>query len=74
MDLKGVKFSVCALGDTSYEVFQTGKDFDAQLEKLGAERVAERVDCDVDFDDSYGAWQEALFGALGTADAPAEAH
>ncbi|WP_018969221.1 assimilatory sulfite reductase (NADPH) flavoprotein subunit [Rubritalea marina] len=71
IDLKGVKFSVCALGDTSYDKFcQTGKEFDSQLEKLGAERVADRVDCDVDFDDSYAAWKDALFGAF---DAPAAA-
>ena len=31
-DLKKVRFSVCALGDTAYEKFcQTGKDFDARL-------------------------------------------
>ena len=45
--LDGVKFSVCGLGDTSYEKFcEVGKQFDARLEVLGARRVAERVDCD----------------------------
>ncbi|MGJ8671673.1 assimilatory sulfite reductase (NADPH) flavoprotein subunit [Rubritalea sp.] len=72
VDLKGVKFSVCALGDTSYDKFcQTGKEFDTRLEALGAERVADRVDCDVDFDDSYALWRDALLGALGTAEAVA---
>ena len=34
--LKDTAFSVCALGDTSYDLFcQTGKDVDARLEKLG---------------------------------------
>ena len=61
LDLKGHKFSVCALGDTSYDKFcQTGKDFDARLEALGAERVEDRVDCDVDFDDAYDAWATAV--------------
>lgn len=74
VDLKGVKFSVCALGDTSYDKFcQTGKEFDIQLEKLGAERVADRVDCDVDFDDAYATWKDAFFTALGTAEAAAPA-
>ena len=51
LDLKGVKFSVLALGDTSYDKFcQTGIDFDTRLAALGAERVADRMDCDVDFD------------------------
>lgn len=59
--LDGVRFSVLALGDTSYEHFcQTGKDFDAQLEKLGAERVQDRVDCDVDYDEAAEGWIEAV--------------
>ena len=34
----GVRFSVCALGDTAYEKFcQTGKDIDARLEALGGD-------------------------------------
>ncbi|MEP2774702.1 MAG: assimilatory sulfite reductase (NADPH) flavoprotein subunit [Luteolibacter sp.] len=55
--LDKVKFSVCALGDTSYEKFcEIGKQFDARLEHLGAKRVAPRVDCDVDYEDSYKEW------------------
>jgi sulfite reductase (NADPH) flavoprotein alpha-component len=57
--LEGVKFSVLAFGDSSYEYFcQTGRDFDSQLEKLGATRLAERVDLDVDFDEPAEAWVE----------------
>ena len=68
--LANLRFSVCALGDTSYEKFcQTGKDVDARLEKLGATRVLDRVDCDLDFEEPYAAW---LQGAL-TALAPATA-
>lgn len=61
-EMKGVKFSVCALGDTSYEQFcQTGKEVDARLEALGAERLRDREDCDVDYDDSWERWvSEAL--------------
>src|SRR5690606_738227 len=34
--LDGVRYSVLALGDTSYEFFcKTGKDFDKRLEELG---------------------------------------
>ncbi|MES1955438.1 assimilatory sulfite reductase (NADPH) flavoprotein subunit [Salinisphaera hydrothermalis] len=55
--LEGVKFSVLAFGDSSYEHFcQTGRDFDTQLEKLGATRVVDRVDLDVDFDEAAEAW------------------
>jgi sulfite reductase (NADPH) flavoprotein alpha-component len=63
--LAGVKFSVCGLGDTSYEKFcQVGKDFDARLESMGGTRVAERQDCDVDFEDSYVTWLENSLTAL----------
>lgn len=56
-DLSQVRYSVLALGDSSYAEFcQTGKDFDAILEKLGAQKITGRVDCDVDFDDDYERW------------------
>ncbi|MEI6892352.1 MAG: assimilatory sulfite reductase (NADPH) flavoprotein subunit [Pontiella sp.] len=55
--LKDFKFCVLGLGDSSYEFFgKTGKDFDARLEELGGERVLDRVDLDVDFDDGAEAW------------------
>lgn len=68
VSLEGVEFSVCALGDTSYDQFcQTGKDVDAQLEKLGAVRIADRVDCDVDFDESFAAWSQDVWSKLADA-------
>lgn len=71
IDLGGVEFSVCALGDTSYEQFcKTGKDVDARLEKLGAKRVVPRQDCDVDYEEDHAAWLEAALKALAPA-APA---
>jgi len=72
--LEGLEFSVCALGDTSYEQFcQTGKEVDARLEQLGAKRVAPRVDCDVDFDEAHAAWLEAALEALQPAESAAVA-
>lgn len=59
--LKGKRFTVLALGDSSYENFcQTGRDFDNRLEALGAERVHPRVDCDVDFDDPAAEWIDGV--------------
>ncbi len=56
--LKKLKYSILALGDSSYEQFcQTGVDIDLQLEKLGAQRIAERVDCDLDYEDEANQWQ-----------------
>lgn len=55
--LDDLKYSVLALGDTSYEFFcQTGKDFDQYLENLGAQRITDRVDCDVDYEEDANAW------------------
>ena len=55
--LDGVNFAVLALGDSSYFHFcKTGKDFDEQLEKLGAKRAVQRVDCDVDFETVADSW------------------
>ena len=63
--LEGTRFSVLGLGDTSYEHFcKMGKDFDARLEALGAQRVFDRKDCDVDFDDDFAAWQKGALAAL----------
>ncbi len=63
--LGGVKYSVCALGDTSYERFcQTGKDIDTRLDGLGAERVLPRQDCDVDYEEAYANWLEGSLKAL----------
>src|SRR4051812_36261272 len=45
--LPDVAFTVCALGDTTYDRFaQCGKDFDKRLGELGATRIAPRQDCD----------------------------
>jgi len=63
--LKDTRFSVLALGDTSYEHFcQTGRDFDERLEALGGSRIHPRSDCDVDFDDAAEAWVEGALEAL----------
>ena len=68
--LSGVRYSVLALGDTSYEKFcQTGKDIDARLEALGAARVSTRQDCDVDYEENYASWLESSLKALAPASA-----
>lgn len=68
--LESTRFSVCALGDTSYEKFcQTGKDVDARLEALGALRVHSRQDCDVDYESAFEQWLSAALDAMGPATA-----
>lgn len=66
--LEELRYSVLALGDTSYEFFcQTGKDFDKRLEELGGKRLVPRVDCDVDFDEPAAEWMNQVTGALSEA-------
>lgn len=57
--LDDLKFSVLALGDSSYEKFcQTGKEFDERFAELGAERLHTRIDCDVDYQGGAKRWAE----------------
>jgi sulfite reductase (NADPH) flavoprotein alpha-component len=63
--LPNTRFSVLGLGDTSYEEFcKMGKDFDARLETLGAKRIYDRVDCDVDYDDDFAKWHKGALAVL----------
>ena len=67
--LNGVHYSVLALGDTSYELFcESGKDWDEQLEKLGATRLVDRVDCDVDYESMAAAWALDAMAAMAAVD------
>ncbi|MEM1036947.1 MAG: sulfite reductase subunit alpha [Pseudomonadota bacterium] len=55
--LEDLKYTVLALGDTSYDEFcQAGKLIDMRFEQLGAERLSARVDCDVDYEDLAENW------------------
>ncbi len=59
--LAKLQYTVLGLGDTSYEFFcQTGKDFDQRLGNLGATALAERVDCDVDYEAAANDWAEKV--------------
>jgi sulfite reductase (NADPH) flavoprotein alpha-component len=63
--LEELRYSVLALGDSSYEFFcQTGKDFDKRLEELGGKRIVPRTDCDLDYDEPAAGWFEAVLGVL----------
>lgn len=70
--LESTRFAVLALGDSSYEFFcQTGRDFDARLEALGAERLVDRVDCDVDFEKAAAEWIARALDAVAAHTEPA---
>ena len=63
--LENCRFSVLALGDTNYADFcEMGKRMDHRLEELGADRIASRIDCDVDYEDPAEEWFRVLISQL----------
>lgn len=63
--LEQLEYSVLALGDSSYEEYcQAGVILDSRLAELGAKRILERTDCDVDFAELANTWQQNILDKL----------
>jgi sulfite reductase (NADPH) flavoprotein alpha-component len=63
--LDGVRYSVLALGDSTYEKYcEAGKRIDRRLEELGAARLSPRMDCDIDYDEPAAAWSASVAEVL----------
>lgn len=63
--LPQLRFAVLALGDSTYEKYcEAGKRIDRRLEELGAQRIADRVDCDVDYEEPSAAWHADVLHRL----------
>lgn len=63
--LPKLKYSVLALGDSSYPLFcQAGEDVDKQLNTIGASRIAPLQKCDIDFEPQAEEWLSNVFNAL----------
>ncbi len=55
--LPHLRYGVLGLGDSSYLYFcQAAVDFDARLEELGARRIIDRLDCDLDYEYCTETW------------------
>lgn len=69
--LEKLKYSVLALGDSSYPLFcKAGEDVDERLSTLGAQRIVPMKKCDTDFEPDANKWiEELLYSA--TQSAPA---
>lgn len=63
--LEDLNYSVLALGDSSYDLFcETGRQFDERLAELGGNRIIDRVDCDLDYDEAAEEWLENVLNKL----------
>ncbi|TYP01602.1 NADPH-dependent assimilatory sulfite reductase flavoprotein subunit [Xenorhabdus doucetiae] len=63
--MKETVYAVLGLGDTSYENFcQAGKDFDRRLHELGAQRLLDRVDADVEYQEQADQWRQQITAIL----------
>ena len=57
--MAGVGFAVLALGDTAFDLFcEAGIQWDNILQQKGGNRINERIDCDVDYEDDAEVWLE----------------
>lgn len=63
--LDQLKYSVLALGDTSYPLFcKTGEEVDEQLQKLGGKRIVPVKKCDVDYEADAEIWFNEVLETL----------
>jgi len=61
-DLSNLNFAVFAMGDTAYQIFcGCGKQVDESLARLGATRIMDRYDCDLEFDKKFEPWEVNFF-------------
>ncbi|WP_221030729.1 flavodoxin domain-containing protein [Actomonas aquatica] len=65
LDLSGMRFAVFGLGDKDYTEFNGfARQLDARLATLGATRLLDRFDADLDFDETFPAWADRFFTRL----------
>ena len=59
----GKRFAICGLGDSGYDIFNGfAKDMEKEFLRLGGVLIAERVDCDIDFEELSDPWIERIVG------------
>jgi sulfite reductase (NADPH) flavoprotein alpha-component len=67
--LPSLKYSVLALGDTSYPLFcKAGEDIDSQLDKLGGNRIVPIQKCDLDYQTDAEQWFNKVLDQVFQAD------
>ncbi len=60
------RFAVLALGDRAYAQYcEIGRRIDERLAVLGATRIVDRIECDLDFETPAGTWIDATLDQIG---------
>jgi succinate dehydrogenase/fumarate reductase-like Fe-S protein/flavodoxin len=73
--LAGVNYSVCAIGDSSYDEYcKAGVDWDQKFSALGATSIQEIQLCDVDFDEPWAAWVKTVLPRIACVDSAGVFH
>lgn len=65
LDLSALRYAVFGLGDRDYQNYNAfARVLDERLAALGAQRIIDRAEADLDFDDAYAAWENRIVPAL----------
>lgn len=63
--LGGLRYAILGLGDKDYQDFNAfARKLDERLAALGAERIHQRIEADLDFEDTYAEWESRIFPLL----------
>lgn len=65
LNLSSLRFAVLGLGDRDYSEFNAfARQLDERLAALGGQRLHERVEADLQFEDTYSEWESRVFPVL----------
>jgi len=63
--LPALRYAVLGLGDSSYTEFNAfARRLDTRLGELGAQRLMERIEADLQFEEAYEEWERRVFPLL----------
>lgn len=65
LNLSGLRYAILGLGDRDYQDFNAfARKLDERLAVLGAQRLHERIEADLQFEDTYTEWESRVFPLL----------